>query len=63
MLDFLLFYGGIGLILSIFINALLWAQYKPTLSNLEVLACIILWPNVVNSFINSMNGIEEDIEE
>lgn len=63
MLDFLLFYGGIGLILSIFLNALLWAMYRPSLGALEIIACILLWPSVISSFINTMNGIEEDIEE
>jgi len=63
MLDILLYYGLIGFILSIFLNLLLWAMYRPLLGAIEVLACILLWPSVISSFINTMNGVEEDIEE
>lgn len=63
MLDFILFYLGFGVFLSIIINALQWSVYRPQLSAIEVLACILLWPNVVSSFINSMNGIEEEVED
>ena len=63
MLSILLYYGLIGLILSIFLNLLLWSVYRPLLGATEVLACILLWPTVIASFINTMNGVEEDIEE
>ena len=63
MLDFFIFYGLVGLILSILLNGLLWAMYRPQLGVIEVLACILLWPTVIASFINSMNGFDEEIEE
>ena len=63
MLDFLLYYGVIGFIFSIFLNATLWALYKPVLGLLETLACILLWPITLTSFINTINGVEEEIEE
>lgn len=63
MLDFLLYYLGIGVILSIFLNLTLWAMNRPLLGGLETFACFILWPTVISSFINTMNGIEEEIEE
>ena len=42
---------------------MLWAMHRPILGAIEVLACILLWPSVISSFINTMNGVEEDIEE
>jgi hypothetical protein len=63
MLDFFIFYGLVGLILSILLNGLLWAMHRPQLDAIEVFACILLWPSVVASFIDALNGIEEEIEE
>ena len=63
MLDFFIYYGVIGFILSIFLNLLLWAMHRPILDAMEVFACILLWPTVVVSFINSMNGVDEELEE
>jgi len=63
MLDFIIYYGVIGVILSIFLNLVLWALHRPILGAMEVFACIILWPTVISSFINTMNGIEEELEE
>ena len=42
---------------------MLWAMYRPVLGALETLACILLWPTVISSFINSMNGVDEELEE
>ena len=63
MLDFILYYGVIGFIFSIFLNITLWALHRPILKSVETLACILLWPTVLTSFINTMNGVEEEIEE
>ena len=63
MLDLIFYYGVIGFTLSIFMNILLWAMHRPVLGALETLACILLWPTVISSFINTMSGVEEDIEE
>ena len=63
MLDFIIYYGVIGVILSIFLNFVLWAMHRPLLGGMETFACFILWPTVISSFINTMNGIEEEIEE
>ena len=60
MLDFLIFYGLIGVIISFIVNGTLWAMYRPLLTFTENLATIILWPTVISSFINSMNGAEEE---
>jgi len=38
-------------------------MYRPILGVIEVLACILLWPTVIASFINTMNGFDEEIEE
>jgi hypothetical protein len=58
MLDFIIFYGVVGLILSIFLNLVLWAIHRPTLDAIEVFACILLWPSIVASFINTLNGVK-----
>lgn len=63
MLDFILFYLGFGVFLPIIINALQWSVYKPQMSGIQTLACILLWPNVISSFINLMNGVEEEIQD
>ena len=60
MLDFIIYYPASGLILSILINLVLWAFYKPQLSSIQVIACILMWPTVVCTMINTLNGIEED---
>ena len=63
MLDFLLHYSSVGFILSIFLNLVLWALHRPLLGAMEVFACIILWPITLTSLINTLNGVEEEIEE
>jgi len=63
MLDFIIYYGLIGVLLSIFLNLILWAMHRPLLDGMETFACIILWPIVITSLINTLNGIEEEIEE
>lgn len=63
MLSIIFYYLLTGFIISIFINGTLWALYKPMLSFSEVFACTVLWPTVISTFINTMNGVEEDIEE
>jgi len=63
MLEFILYYGVFGFILSIFLNIVLWSMHRPILGGFEVIACIILWPTVITSFINTLNGVEEEIEE
>lgn len=55
MLDFSLFYGGFGVILTLFINALLYGLYRPVLSIVENIVCILLWPTVIAEFINEAN--------
>jgi hypothetical protein len=55
MVDFLLFYGGVGAILALIINALFYGLYRPVLSIVENIACILLWPVVITEFINSAN--------
>lgn len=63
MLLLLFYYGLIGLLLSIIINILTWLAYKPPLTTMEVLACILLWPTVIAVFINLENGVEQEFEE
>lgn len=63
MIDFLLHYGVIGVIFSLFLNITLWALHRPTLNGVETAACIILWPISLVSFINVINGVKEEIEE
>ena len=63
MLNFIIYYGAIGFILSIFLNLVLWALHRPFLGAMEVFACTILWPITLTSLINTLNGIEEEIEE
>jgi hypothetical protein len=63
MLDFLLHYSSVGFILSIFLNLVLWALHRPLLGAMEVFACTILWPITLTSLINTLNGVEEEIEE
>ena len=60
MLDFFLIYGLIGLFISILINGMLWSVYKPDIGFTGILACILFWPSVIASFINSTG---EEIEE
>jgi hypothetical protein len=55
MLDFLVFYGGFGVIVTLVINALLYGVYRPVLSIVENIACILLWPTVIVEFINEVN--------
>ena len=63
MLEFLFIYALIGFILSFLLNAMMWSAHQPALTLVDIVACILFWPTVLASFINSMNGIEEDLEE
>ena len=63
MLEFIFIYGLIGFILSFILNAMFWSVHQPALSFTGILACIFFWPTVLASFINNMNGLEEDLEE
>ena len=63
MLDFLLYYGSVGFILSIILNITLWALHRPSLSAIEILACTVLWPTTVATLISTLNGEHEDIED
>jgi len=56
ILNFIFGYLLVGFILSLFMNATLWAFHKPILSISESIATIILWPTVMVSFLNSYYG-------
>lgn len=57
-INFILLYLSIGLSLAILINILCWVRHMDTLKGLELLACIIVWPKVIASFIEQTKGIE-----
>ena len=63
MLDFLLYYGSVGFILSLILNITLWAIHRPSLSAMEIIACTLLWPTTVATLISTLNGEQEDIED
>lgn len=60
MLEYLVIYALIGLLISLLLNAMRWANYLPDIGFTGILACILFWPSVIASFINSTG---EEIEE
>jgi len=62
MLNFLLFYGSVGFILSIILNITLWTFHRPFLSGVEILACTILWPTTITTLVNTFKGEQEDLD-
>ena len=63
MLDFLLYYSLVGFILSIILNIILCALYRPPLQPMEIIACTLLWPTTVATLVSTLNGEQEDIED
>ena len=59
LLNFITIYFGIGTTLSLLMNLILWAFHKPTLTAVESIASILLWPSVIVSFINNYYGYED----
>jgi len=62
MLNFFITYFSAGFILSLGMNSILYAFRKPTLTFIESIATILLWPSVIVSFLNNYYGYE-DIED
>ena len=60
MFEFLLIYAIIGLIISFILNAINWANRRPAIGLIGLLACVLFWPSVIAGFINSTEDSTED---
>lgn len=52
MIELLVSYVAIGVTISVIISTGLWYTQRDRLDAIEVLACILIWPTVITSFIN-----------